>query len=535
MRITTFFALSTLTLFACRSDSNNNTDGGPGGDGSGSNAGTVKVKDVQNDAMAPGTQVELHGVIVTAIDKYGSKVGDFWVEDADGGAYSGVHIFGAPTGDVANLHLGDSVDISGAVKSEFALTSDTTGRTVTELEPVQGGQITITNNGPGTVPAPSVVDALMIGQLAETSPPSATSPRSMEWEKWEGVLITVMNVSATSSPKCVGSACSDMTLENFGITGDAVVESSLAAFPNDGGTPPHDLIARGDCLAGVTGVVDYFFDYLILPRETSEVMTGGTACPVENTSETCSDNMDNDGNGFTDCDDFSCVLASSSCRTDTTIAAIDQAGDANPANPTLPTGAVSISGACVTALPSGGSSMYIAAAGAANNDGGLFVFGGGTQLPSGVAVGSLVDVIGNVQAFKANNSTAPEPQVELASLQVTKVAGTCVPAAKVVTSDMSALTQDTNGHPLIGSLVTLAPSSLKTFQITTAQSGTGKFGVLTQNGTTVKFGMSIVGGNLGTANTCFSSITGIWTYDTNGAGGYEILPTVMPTAGTCNN
>lgn len=531
MRITSFFALSTLALFACRSDNNNTTDGNNNGDGNGSNGGAVKIQDVQNDMMAPGTDVSLHGVVVTAIDTFGGKTGDFWVEEPEGGEYSGIHVYGANTSDVANLALGDVIDLAGAVKSEFALTSDTTGRTVTELEPAQGGQITITKTGSGQVPAPHMIDALAIGQLAETSPPSATSPRSMEWEKWEGVLITVTNVSALNDPKCVGSACSDPTLENFGITGDGVVESSLAAFPNDGGSPPHDTIARGDCLAGVTGVVDYFFDYLILPRQTSEVMTGGSACPVENSPALCGDNMDNDGNGFTDCADNSCMIASSSCRTDTTITAIDQAADANPTNPTLPTGAVSISGACVTAVPGGNSSVYIAAAGTATSDGGLFVFGSGTTLPNGVAPGSLVDVIGTVTAFKASNSTAPEPQVELKNLQLTKVSGTCTPVPKNIASDMSAFTMDANGHPLIGSLVTLHPVG-HNFKITTANTTSNKFGVLTQNGTNVKFGVSLLPSMtvLGAVNDCFDQITGIWTYDTTGAGSYEILPTTMPTA-----
>jgi hypothetical protein len=241
--------------------------------------------------------------------------------------------------------------------------------------------------------------------------------------------------------------------------------------------------------------------------------------------------MDNDGNGFTDCDDFSCVVASSSCRTDTTISAIDQAGDANPANPTLPTGAVSISGACVTAVPGGtGGSMYIADAGTAANDGGLFVFGNGQALPNGVAPGSLVDVIGTLQAFKASNSTAPEPQIELKTLQVTKVTGTCTPTPGAPnTSDMSALTQDANGHKLIGSLVTLSPAH--SFKVTTANTTSNKFGVLTENGTTVKFGTTFLPSMtvLGAVNDCFGSITGIWTYDTTGVGSYEILPTTMPT------
>jgi hypothetical protein len=45
------------------------------------------------------------------------------------------------------------------------------------------------------------------------------------------------------------------------------------------------------------------------------------------------------------------------------------------------------------------------------NVGGPFVFVGGTQLPSGVATVSLVDVIGNVQAFKATNSLQLCPRI----------------------------------------------------------------------------------------------------------------------------
>ncbi len=522
MRITTFFALSTLTLFACRSDSNNTTDGNGGGDGSGSNAGAVKIKDVQNDAMAPGTQVELHGVIVTAIDKYGSKVGDFWVEDADGGPYSGIHIFGAQTGDVAGLHLGDSVDISGAVKSEFALTSDTTGRTVTELEPVEGGQITITNNGPGTVPDPQMVDALMIGQLAETSPPSATSPRSMEWEKWEGVLITVTNVTATNNPKCVGSACSDMTLENFGITGDAVVESSLAAFPNDGGTPPHDLIARGDCLGGVTGVVDYFFDYLILPRQTSEIMTGGTACPVENSAALCGDGMDNDGNGFADCEDNACIVGDDACRTTTTVSAVQTA---------TPTGPVELHNVYVTKISKNKKNMWVQTNLTSAGNDGIYVFGNGDDY--NFPIGSQVDVIGTVTEY--NNDMMGSTLTELNALSVT--AGTVTTAAPVVpvtNQTVANLMQAGTGEPYESVEVTLTNVKITALG-TSSNHGVG---TLVQNGVTFQSDDDIyllgTTGDGAAVNTCYASITGIWTYLVfNDA--YGFLPFAVGTGtGTCN-
>ena len=524
MRITSFIAFSTLglALVACRGSSNNNTPDSPGG-GDGP-SGAVKIQDVQNDQMAPGTPVSLSGVIVTAIDSFGAKTGDIWVEEPEGGAFSGIHIFGVPATAVGQLQIGDIVDVSGAVKDEFALTADTTGRTETELKAAMGGMITVTKTGTGTVPAPQVVDALMIGQMSDAD--TAGPMFSAEWEKWEGVLITVNNVSATSGVKSFGST-SPTPADNysFGITGVAKVEGSLTDITMSS-------IARTTCFSDMTGVLDYFFDYLVLPRSSADFATGGTNCPQAESA--CADTIDNDGNGFTDCADNGCIINDNACRATTTIAALDQAADAMPASPTLPAGGLQITGACVTAVATGTnpSNMYIAAAGVAANDGGLFVFGGGQPLPAGVVAGSTVDIIGTATGFKSTGSTATNVQLEFNSLQVTKNNPNCNPNAKAVTSPMSTLTQDANGHPLIGSLVTLTPTG-GTFKITTAQTATGKFGVLTQGTTTVSFGMTLLAGNLGALNTCFATITGIWTYDTNGAGSYEILPTATPTAVTC--
>ena len=206
MRLTSFLAISTLALVACRSDSNNNTDGNNGGDGSGSNGASVTIQMVQNDAMPPGTPVTLRGVVVTAIDNFGGKMGDIWVEEPEGGPFSGVHIFGAASTDVAGLAVGDLVDVTGAVKDEFALTGsggDTTGRTVTELKPASSGSLKVTKTGTGTVPAPVVVDALMIGQMADADTQGPLF--SAAWEPYEGVLVTVNSVSALGAPKSFGS------------------------------------------------------------------------------------------------------------------------------------------------------------------------------------------------------------------------------------------------------------------------------------------------------------------------------------------
>jgi hypothetical protein len=130
MRITTLALLGLgLSLVACRGgdgddDSGGTPDGGPTIDTPPSD---VRIQDIQSDAMAPGTVVSVKGVIVTAIDAFGSRAGDLFVQEPDGGERSGVKVFGAPLDQVAMLQVGDLVDIAGAAKDEFALSSDTSG------------------------------------------------------------------------------------------------------------------------------------------------------------------------------------------------------------------------------------------------------------------------------------------------------------------------------------------------------------------------------------------------------------------------
>lgn len=292
-------------LCACRSDdTNTGDDAGPDAPG-----GSVRIQDVQNDSMAAGTPVALSGVVVTAIDAYGAKTGDIWVQDPAGGPFSGIHVFGAPLTAVSSLAVGDIVNIAGAQKDEFALTSDTSGRTITELKAVSGGMMSVTKTGSGAVPAPVVVDALAIGQKA------TQAERDAEWEKWEGVLVTVNNISVLSAVSQIGGTTPDPLLKKFDVTGQLVLESALSAFPTTG-------LGKNACLASATGVVDYFFDYLLYQRATTDVMTGGTGCPAAEMAAACLDTIDNDGNGFSDCADNNCVTSQATCRATTTISAL---------------------------------------------------------------------------------------------------------------------------------------------------------------------------------------------------------------------
>ena len=428
MRLTTIFtisALATASFFGCRSDSKNNTDGNTGGEGGGGSG--VTIQQVQNDQMPPGTPVTLRGVVVTAIDNFGGKMGDIWVEEPEGGTFSGVHIFGASTTDVAAIAVGDLVDVTGAVKDEFAYAGsggsggDTSGRTVTELKPASSGSMSVKKVGTGTVPAPVMVDALAIGMMsdADTQGPMFSGA----WEPYEGVLVSLPHVSAVGAPKAFGKTGA-ADAYSFSITGVAKVEGNFTDITMSN-------ISRNTCL-NLTGVVDYFFDYLVLPRSAADIDTSATGCPAAETS--CSDNVDNDGNGFADCADNNCIITSgaqggnAACKPATdTITAIDQAADATPTGPTYPTTNVEIDNVYITAIAGNGKDFWISTNATASADNGLYVFSGGQTLPTGAVIGSKVNVIGTVSAFKAAaTSTEVLPELKL-------LAATVVTAAPVNT------------------------------------------------------------------------------------------------------
>jgi hypothetical protein len=489
-------------FFACRGGDDSGGDDTTGGDAP---AAEQTIQDVQSMNMMAGTKVTLRGVVVTVIDNYGGKTGDFWVQEPTGGEFSGVHVFGAPLAQIGALAVGDIVDIEGAEKDEFAyqgsngVGGDTSGRSVTELKPVSGGMMSVTKTGSGTLPAPVVVDALAIGQKA------TQAERDAEWEKWEGVYVKVTNVAATSAAACVGSTCNDKTLNKFDITGGIVVESALAAFPgaDPTSTPPKPGdIARADCLAGVTGVVDYFFDYLLL---NTELMTGGTNCPVaEGASHAvCSDTLDNDGNGFIDCMDNGCVIGDAACRAQTTIPAVQAA---------TPTGYIELQNVFVTAIGFNKKNLWVSSnlVGGANE--GIFVFRGTNApvLDANIVVGAKVNIIGKIT--ENNNDMMGTTVTQIAPLALNFVAAPTAQPVPVMNQTAASLLVEATGEPYEGVLVTLSNVKVTTI------------------GTTANFFVSDVAQKVATTNTsfkadddiyrmvaanmgvCYSSVTGIWTY-----------------------
>jgi hypothetical protein len=370
-----------LALGACRGGSNSDDDGGDDAGIDGFNAEDATIYDIQG-SLPVGTQVNIRGVVVTAIDNYGVKKGNIWVQEPDGGPFSGVLVFGAPLDQVAALEVGDLVDVESVIKDEFALTDDTSGRTTTEMTPPDGGAITVTKVGDGTPAVPEPVDALEIGTLATQELQDA------EWEKWEGVLIRVDNVSVNGSIRTIGDT--DPTFTKFPVTGPLQVESTMAAFPDTGVDP-------GDCLTSVTGVGDYFYDWLLEPRDTTEIAVGGADCPAQEAADdTCGDSLDNDADGFSDCDDFSCGPIAS-CATDTTVDQV-QTGSA--------TGHVTLTGVVITALSKDGKHLWVADALAGASNHGIYVYRGGSAAVLGAefVLGATVDVGGLVSEFDPNSA-----------------------------------------------------------------------------------------------------------------------------------
>ncbi len=264
---TLVLALSCSLFAACRDDGGGGggggggVDGAPTGDG-GPIASDVTIQEIQADAMAAGTQVSVKGVVVTAIDSFGNRTGDLFVQEPGGGAFSGIKVFGAPLDQVALLAVGDVVDISSAVKDEFALTADMSGRTVTELKPIEGGAMVITKLSPGTVPAPATVDAVALAAMDRPT-------REAEYEKWEGVLVSLTNARQTRAILPFGSTPGPDSTE-FRTTGFARVQSALVELPTTS--------VLGTCYASITGVGDYFFNDLVIPRSAADLVTGGTGC-----------------------------------------------------------------------------------------------------------------------------------------------------------------------------------------------------------------------------------------------------------------
>ncbi len=281
------FAFAVLGAVACGDDDNANdnndnvnTNSNTNSNTNGNNNNTPPddtIYQVQDPGDASfiqvGGNVSLRGVVVTAVDRYGTYDGDVFVQEPAGGPYSGVLLYG-PTvtgGTFADLTVGHVVNVQG-VKAEFALTSDTSGRTMTELT-----NATVEIVELGTPLAPEVIDS---PQWLMTDPGA---------EQYEGVLVSVHNV------RRIGSDSYDNVTFSGQLTGSSDL-MDLAGETTD-----------GTCYSRITGVVDYFLFYTLQPRDTDDIEVAADPGACDQSTEVCDDGLDNDGDGFIDCADADCI------------------------------------------------------------------------------------------------------------------------------------------------------------------------------------------------------------------------------------
>src|SRR5690242_21539928 len=77
-----------LVLAACRGGGGDDPDAPPNSDGP-PNPNDASIYDIQNpdNRIPAGTTVNVHGVVVTAIDRYGMRTNNIWVQEPNGGPY----------------------------------------------------------------------------------------------------------------------------------------------------------------------------------------------------------------------------------------------------------------------------------------------------------------------------------------------------------------------------------------------------------------------------------------------------------------
>lgn len=473
-----------LALVACRGGGDDTSTGDDTVDPDAPPVGgDVTIQEVQDDAMPVGTQIELRGVVVTAVDQYGDRAGDFWVGEPEGGPFSGVKVYGAPREKVAELQVGDLVDITNAIKHEACTQAAPCGSVVfddgagiTEVEGVSANSLVVTKLSAGTAPAPTVVDAKAIAALP------SKEERIAEWEKWEGVLIKVTNARQLSEVAPFGSN-PGIDSNEFRITGVARVQSVLAELPA--------TATAGTCYDSITGVGDFFFNNLILPRSASDLVGDGTGC----------------------------------------LPAVESIAELRSA--TTPPEFVKLTDVYVSAVSYNKKQLWLSSSLTAAPNEGVYVYRGSSTsasvLPADVVAGAKVTVMGAGAEFDGNNGGETVTQVVSPSITVTAApTGTVTPVPGQSVSDLLAAA---TGEPYEGVLVSL--SNVKVSALGTDPNFIADLAQFPDNAA-FKADDDIYRFVAGDLNQCFDSITGIWTYNP-----YDDRFVFVPTAtgtgtGTCN-
>jgi hypothetical protein len=419
----TLLALVGTSLIACRGGGN-----GPGDEAQPDSllpvAQVVSVQDIQNDALPVRTPVTLEGVVVLAIDSFGARTGDMWVGEPEGGAFSGIKVFGAPLDQIATLQPGDIVTIANAEKDEFACTEQICGRafdrdnSITEIKGAgDRGVLSVLKTGNGPLPPAVEIDAKAIDALP-------IEAQEAEWEKYEGVRVKILNARQLSFESAFGDQADDQ--HAFKATGGIEVQSLISSL---------DAAANLDtCYEAMTGIVDYFFSFKLLPADPADLVGAGAGCNASTLT--------------------------------TATAATVQRGEA--------TGTVLLRNVVVTARDDLGSKgIYVADVGQAAEHNTVLVFG---TFPPEMVVGSTVMMLGTIKEFDTGETPAGDTLTEL-----TSTSGILVDASPIevrpVTVTVDQVNDIATGEPFESVLV-----KATTLRVSNPAAGGGKIELVDNDG-----------------------------------------------------
>jgi len=213
------------------SDSDSDTDSDSDSDGD------TTIYDLRQGNVEEGTVVTVKDVVVTSpVHTTDAAV---FVEEPDGGQYSGIHVYlwTEALAEYYGLQPGDVVDVTG----EYAEFYD-----VSEITVQSPLDIVVT--GSADVPGPDVVD-----------PEDVTTGGALA-EAYESVLVKVEDVGVTDPDAGYGQFVVDDSL----YVEDFFFESG------EGPSGPNILVAEGDTFGGVTGILLYSFEEFTLAPRTQD-------------------------------------------------------------------------------------------------------------------------------------------------------------------------------------------------------------------------------------------------------------------------
>ena len=200
------------------------TSGGTTGGGTTPTAATIT--DIQTGSISTGDMVEISNVVVTGVSSNQRQV---FVQEQSGTENVGIMIYFG-TDNALSVSEGDIVTVSGTI-AEF--TSSGSSRTNIELA--------------------SASDLQVIGSGSVTAVEISSDPS--DWELYEGMLVTITSATVSSGADNYGVS----EISEYSIS----LDSTLYDYTSD--------VSSGTTYTSITGIVDDYYGYTILPRGNSDI------------------------------------------------------------------------------------------------------------------------------------------------------------------------------------------------------------------------------------------------------------------------